>query len=112
MTSAVFALCLSGKIHERIVGPPQPDVLEVFGGSAEVPMQFSKWGWRTMEPCEVIYGCDLREEHNRIRILDHIRHLEPRLVVVSYPCTFLGSTDQDFVCITAGAKTTFETEAI
>ena len=90
VTSAVFALCLSGKIHEKIVGPPQPDVLEVFGGSAEVSMQFSKWGWRTMEPCDVIYGCDLHEEHNRIRILDHIRHLKPRLVVVSYPCTLWG----------------------
>lgn len=65
----------------------RPDILEVFGGHAEVSLRFSQWGWRALEPCDVKYGCDLRDPRNRAHILHTIREHRPRLVVVEYPCT-------------------------
>lgn len=40
----------------------RPDVLEVFGGQAEVSYRFGRWGWHAVEPTDVKYGCDLFDE--------------------------------------------------
>lgn len=65
----------------------RPDILEVFGGHAEVSLRFSQWGWRALEPCDIKYGSDLRDPQARAHILRTIREHRPRLVVVEYPCT-------------------------
>ena len=64
----------------------QPDCLEIFSGHAEVSNQFSRWGWTSMEPVDQIYGTDLHVEENRRYIVDWIRKMKPRLVIISYPC--------------------------
>ena len=38
------------------LGSGRPDVLEVFAGKAVVSQSFSRWGWNTAEPVDVIYG--------------------------------------------------------
>ena len=89
LASAVFAVASVSCIGACLPSA-QPDLLEIFGGHAEVSMRFSKWGWQTMEPCDVLYGTDLLVEENRKRILEHISRLKPRLVLVSFPCRLWG----------------------
>ena len=64
----------------------RPDCLEIFAGTATVSYQFSRWGWRSAEPVDLLYGTDLRVEENRTWILSWIREHRPRHVIVSYPC--------------------------
>ena len=70
-----------------MAGSHRPDLLEVFGGAAQVSCQFSSWGWWSMEPVDLCVGDDLRCEGKREELLGRIDTLQPRLIVVSYPCT-------------------------
>ena len=63
----------------------RPDVLEVFGGQAEVSLQFAKWGWNALEPVDIKYGCDPSISDNRKYVMDLVKEQRPRLVVVSFP---------------------------
>ena len=85
LTVSGVALTAS-KSHSMFFGSTRPDILEVFGGAAEVSMQFSKYGWSAMQPCDVIYGDDLRCEDTRNQLIDRVRTEKPRLVVIEYPC--------------------------
>lgn len=59
--------------------------MEVFGGHAEVSFNFSRWGWTTCQPIDLVYGSDLNCQDERKSVLDFIRTHRPRLVIVSYP---------------------------
>ena len=84
-TSAAFA----GAVIARAVPTcpaSRPDCLEIFAGRAEVSNCFSRWGWDTAEPVDILYGRDLRDLQVRQDILRWIEHHRPRLVTVAYPC--------------------------
>ena len=104
--SLVFFTCMltlsaagqvGSQLHERMYGSSRPDVVEIFGGCAEVSMQFAKRGWSAMEPCDVVYGDDLRDASVRKALMSRIRSEKPRLAVISYPCRFWSKlTDVNF----------------
>ena len=48
--------------------------------------QFSRWGWASTEPIDKLYGSDLFCRDEREKVIQHIRQVRPRLVVISYPC--------------------------
>ena len=75
-----------GKLHQSWYGSDRPDVVEIFGGSAEVSLQFAHRGWSVMQPTDLIYGVDLKIPENRKRLVDRINEERPRLAIVSYPC--------------------------
>ena len=78
----------SGMLSQAVFGTSRPDLLEVFGGDAEVSLRFSRKGWFVLQPQDVIYGNDLRESSERERLLDLIDKQKPRLVIISYPCRY------------------------
>ncbi len=87
LTAVTLGSVGSGLINATIAGSDRPDLLEIFGGNAEVSCSFSRWGWWSLEPVDICYGVDLRNEKEREELLRRIEHFKPRLVVVSYPCT-------------------------
>ena len=66
----------------------RPDILEVFGGSAEVSLQFARRGLNVIEPCDKLYGSDLRDSNERAKLVEFVESKRPRLLVVSWPCTY------------------------
>ena len=76
--------CMLAQSH---FGSARPDVLEIFGGQAEVSLQFARRGWNVCEPVDKIYGADLNEPQERDRIKTFIDKLKPRLVIIAFPCT-------------------------
>ena len=104
-TLAVFACMLAssqvasgvGKVFESVYGCDRPDVVEIFGGSAEVSLQFARRGWNVMQPVDVLYGVDLRDPQAREDVLKQLRKERPRLAIVEYPCRFWTKlTDTNF----------------
>ena len=75
-------------LAQSCFGASRPDVLEIFAGSAEVSLQFARRGWNTLEPCDLIYGSDLRDPEERQRIKGIVQEQRPRLVIVAFPCRF------------------------
>lgn len=73
---------------DSMFGSDRPDVVEIFGGHCEVSMQFARRGWNSMEPSDVVYGDDLRDEDTRKGVLERLRKARPRLAIVEYPRTF------------------------
>ena len=72
-------------------GSGRPDCLAVFGGKAMVSQSFSRWGWQSIEPVDVLYGRDMMNEDDRGELLSWIERCRPRLVIVSYPCRLWSS---------------------
>lgn len=104
-TLAVFVCMLAssqvtsgvGKVFESMYGSDRPDVVEIFGGSAEVSLQFARRGWNVMQPVDLVYGVDLREPDARENVLRRLREERPRLAIVEYPCRFWSKlTDTNF----------------
>ena len=86
-----------GKIFESMYGSDRPDVVEIFGGSAEVSLQFARRGWNVMQPIDLVYGVDLRDSDARENVLQRLRDERPRLAIVEYPCRFWSKlTDVNF----------------
>lgn len=85
--------CMSAASHyaQKVYGDSRPDVCEIFGGAAEVSLQFSRRGWFCSEPIDICYGSDLRDQYTRDRIKGFIKEQKPRLLIVSYPCTYWSS---------------------
>ena len=79
-TGAVFS--------KAMYGDEQPDVVEIFGGSAEVSMQFATKGWNVSQPVDLKYGSDLRNSQTREEVRNYLRTQRPRLAIVSYPCRY------------------------
>ena len=75
----------------------RPDVIEIFGGAAEVSLQFAQRGWRVIQPIDVQYGLDLKSEDTRKEIIGLIKDKKPRLVLIEWPCKFWGKlTDVNY----------------
>ena len=74
------------KFHESFYGTDRPDVVEIFGGAAEVSLQFAHRGWSVMQPTDLIYGENLRKPQTRIEVVERIKRERPRLVIMSWPC--------------------------
>lgn len=87
----------------RAASTPRADDLELFGGSAEVPCQSSRWGGSTLEPIDQLYGTDLTVEANRERVKSWIYRSRPRLVLVEYPCK-VWSPIMNLACTTPQAR--------
>ena len=75
-----------GKLHQSLYGSDRPDVVEIFGGSAEVSLQFAHRGWSVMQPTDLIYGVDLKIPENRQKLVERLNLERPRLAIISYPC--------------------------
>lgn len=85
--SATQSACdTSCKFVESVYGSGRPDVVEIFGGHAEVSLQFSRRGWNAMQPVDSVYGDDLRDDSTRSWLKDVVKRTKPRLAVISYPC--------------------------
>ena len=89
MTNAARAW--GGAWMERMHGTSRPDVLEVFGGHAEVSVQAWKHGLLALQPVDLEYGADLTRPAEREDLLDSIRETRPRLVIIEFPCTLWSS---------------------
>ena len=81
--TAMSSVC--GGLNSVITGCDRPDALEVFGETADVTLTFSKWGWWSMEPVDLLCGRDFSDTSQRQQLLDDIDRYKPRLVVVSCP---------------------------
>ena len=63
-------------------------MVEIFGGSAEVSMQFATKGWNVSQPVDLKRGTDLRNAETREEVREYLRTQRPRLAIVSYPCKY------------------------
>ena len=63
------------------------DVLEIFSGCSIISMRASHWGFKAMQPYDIIFGQDLRVREQRRAVMEAIRKYKPRLVVIQFPCT-------------------------
>jgi len=77
---------LQGAWIPHMYGTTRPDLWEVFGGHAEISWQGSRAGLLVMQPLDVLWGCDLRDEKQRSEALRLQRTHRPRLVVIQFPC--------------------------
>lgn len=83
--------------HTCFPGDSRPDVIEIFGGHAEVSLQFARKGWNVIQPCDEIYGSDLRDPAERKKLVDFVRNQRPRLLLIEWPCKLWGKlTDTNF----------------
>lgn len=71
-------------------GDSRVDVVEIFGGAAEISLQFARRGWHVVQPIDLEYGHDLRDSAVRQQVIDLVNETKPRLVIVSWPCRFWG----------------------
>ena len=76
---------------QRMHGTSRPDILEVFGGHAEVSVQAWKHGLLALQPVDIEYGTDLSSPDEREDLIASIRETQPRLVIVEFPCTLWSS---------------------
>ena len=85
-TSCVFAV--GSEFSRFVFGDRRVDVLEIFGGAAEVSMQFSKRGWHVLQPIDLQYGHDLKDPAVREEVFNLVVNERPRLVIISWPRKF------------------------
>ena len=79
----VATAALAGAAQEAIPFATRilPDVIEVSGSQAYTSQSFSQWGWRTVEPVDLV--SDFSDHRNRERLTKLIRETSPRLVVMN-----------------------------
>ena len=63
----------------------RPDLLEIFGGEAQVTQKFSRWGWNAARPVSLGSDDAVCDADGQSRLLEWIERCQPRLVVVTYP---------------------------
>jgi hypothetical protein len=63
--------------RQRLYGTCRPDVLEVFGGHAEISLRASMQGWMALQPIDKVYGSDLQEARQREELFDSINECQP-----------------------------------
>lgn len=64
LTLSVFGAC-SDVFMTAVYGDSRPDVIEIFGGAAEVSLQFAQRGWNVIQPIDIIHGVDLKDSAAR-----------------------------------------------
>ena len=86
---AVGSIGSCAKLFQNgFLGDTRPDVIEIFGGHAEVSLQFARKGWSVSQPIDEIYGCDLKDSAERQKVLDLVRSQRPSLLIISWPCKY------------------------
>ena len=96
LTLSVFSAC-GNVFMTSVYGDTRPDVIEIFGGAAEVSLQFAQRGWNVIQPIDIIHGVDLKDSAVREDICKLIDDKKPRLVIVEYPCRLWGKwTDVNY----------------
>ena len=88
MVMSVAATAFAGNWSQAIYGTTRPDVVELFGGHAEISYQGWKQGWLALQPIDKIYGTDLFEPEQRRGCLEMIEQQQPRLAILEFPCTY------------------------
>ena len=63
------------------------DCLELFAGKARISEGFAKRGRGVLQPRDILYGHDLRDEGMQERVLGEIRDYKPGMVWMAPPCT-------------------------
>ena len=71
----------------RKAGSSRADVLEIYGGRSNTSIIAAKQGWWALEPIDCLYNYDLSKPLDRAAALDFLDTLQPRLVVMGFPCT-------------------------
>ena len=77
---------LLGSWAQRFYGTQRADIVEIFGGKAEISLQAYRQGWLTLQPYDIEYGCDLKDLVQRAELIGDLRRLRPRLAVVEFLC--------------------------
>ena len=78
---------LSGQYYRKM---RRVDVMEVWGGHAEISYQAALQGWSATSPYDLEYGIDLHKPEERAELLEDIARLRPRLVCCEFPCRLWG----------------------
>ena len=86
-TFATLAKETGGQFYQR---QRKVDVMEIWGGHAEVSYQAAEQGWWATSPYDIKYGIDLKYPEERQALLDDIDRLAPRLVLCEFPCHLWG----------------------
>eukprot|EP00438_Fugacium_kawagutii_P013250 Skav234490 [mRNA] locus=scaffold3731:121116:128177:+ [translate_table: standard] len=68
--------------------PHRVDCLEVFAGHCKISNAFAKRRRGVLQPRDLLFGHDLRQETHRRGVLQDIREHRPRLVWLAPPCTY------------------------
>ena len=76
---------------QRMYGTSRPDIWEVFGGHAEVSYRAWQQGWLALQPCDQVYGIDLHNPAERSEVFRVQREMQPRLILIEFPCTYWSS---------------------
>lgn len=63
--AVALSVSVGGRLKESFHGDSRIDLVEIFGGAAEVSLHFSRKGWNVSEPVDILYGVDLRERESR-----------------------------------------------
>ena len=85
----------SRALCQKLHGTSRPDILEIFGGHAEVSLTAARRGWWCMEPVDLQYGADLYDPQQREQILQEVKVKKPRLVLLEFPCKVWGSLSEN-----------------
>ena len=79
---------LSHAVHGSDHGSKdQPELLEIFAGSANLSGAFAAARCGVMRPVDIVYGDDLRQENARQDLYHKIKKEKPKLVWLAPPCT-------------------------
>ena len=78
--------------QSRVLNGPHADVLsidllEIFAGRGRVSELAPRFGLRAVQPMDLKFGQDLKDEKTKNQIRDTVKKLKPLLLLVAWPCT-------------------------
>lgn len=78
--------------QSRVLNGPHADVLsidllEIFAGRGRVSELAPRFGLRAVQPMDLKFGQDLKDEKTKNQIRNTVKTLKPLLLVVAWPCT-------------------------
>ena len=78
--------------QSRMMNGPHTDVLsidllEIFAGRGRVSELAPRYGLRAVQPMDLKFGQDLKDEETKSHIRQTVRKLKPLLLLVAWPCT-------------------------
>ena len=78
--------------QSRLLNGPHADVLsidllEIFAGRGRVSELAPRYGLRAVQPMDLKFGQDLKDEQTKSQIRQTVKKLKPLLLLVAWPCT-------------------------
>lgn len=78
--------------QSRVLNGPHADVLsidllEIFAGRGRVSELAPRFGLRAVQPMDLKFGQDLKDEKTKNQIRNTVKTLKPLLLLVAWPCT-------------------------